>query len=96
MRKLLEADLAHPERCLRDIVALSTLPALWLGADTVRMAESLAAALYATLGAEFVYVCLEETPAPISVAQIDRYRTDPALAASLGPAIIAWAREHDP
>ena len=96
MRKLLEADLAHPERCLRDIVALSTLPALWLGADTVRMAESLAAALYTTLGADFVYVCLEESPAPIAVAQVDRYRTDAALAASVGPSIIAWAREHDP
>jgi signal transduction histidine kinase/CheY-like chemotaxis protein len=96
VRKLLDADLSHPERCLRDIVALSTLPALWLGADTVRMAESLAAALYSTLGAQFVYVRLEETPAPVCIAQVDRYRTDPALAAAVGPDIIAWAREHDP
>ena len=96
MRKLLGADLAHAEHSLRDIVALSTLPALWLGADTVRMAESLAAALYTTIGADFVYVCLEDSPAPVAVAQVDRYRTDAALAASVGPRIIAWAREHDP
>jgi signal transduction histidine kinase/CheY-like chemotaxis protein len=96
VRKLLDPEVAHPERYVRDIVALSTLPALWLGATTVRMAESLAAALYATIGAQFVYVRLEESPAPISVAQIDRYRTDAALAASLGPTILAWAREHDP
>jgi signal transduction histidine kinase/CheY-like chemotaxis protein len=96
VRKLLDAEVAHPERYVRDIVALSTLPALWLGADTVRMAESLAAALYSTIGAHFVYVRLEESPAPISVAQVDRYRTDASLAATLGPTIIAWAREHDP
>ena len=35
-------------------------------------------------------------PQPIAVAQVDRYRTDAALAASVGPRVIAWAREHDP
>ena len=47
--------------CLRDTVALSTLPALWSGAEPVRIAESLAAALCTTLGSKFVYVAVITT-----------------------------------
>lgn len=41
---------------LRDIVALSTLPAMWWGADPLRISESLAASLFATLNPQFVWV----------------------------------------
>jgi len=85
-------------RCLRDIVALATLPAIWSGAEPLRIAESLAAALFTNLGAEFVYVSLtggSDRP-PITIAQVDRYETSPALAASVGPVIVQWARSSDP
>jgi PAS domain S-box-containing protein len=86
------------DRSLRDVLALSTLPAVWLGAEPVRVAESLAAALFTTLQPELVFVCLEAPAAgsQVSVAQTDRYRTDAALAESLRESVFAWARTHDP
>ena len=88
---------ADEDRCLRDIVALSTLPAIWSGAEPPRIAESLAAALFATLGPELVYVSLAEGPRrpPAAVAQIDRHETSSAVAASLGPVILEWVRSRD-
>jgi PAS domain S-box-containing protein len=83
---------------LREIVALATLPAIWFGAEPLRIGESLASALFTTLGAEFVYVSLADGSdrPPTAVAQLDRYETSPALAASVGPAISQWVRSRDP
>ena len=83
---------------LRDIVALSMLPAIWAGAPPERIAESLAAALFTTLDARLVYVSFtDEYNQPFAaVAQVDRYRASPTLAARIGPAIFEWAQQHDP
>ena len=45
-----------------------------------------------------MYVALHEPrgEAPTCVAQTDFYQTDPQLAAELGPALLAWARQRDP
>jgi PAS domain S-box-containing protein len=89
---------AWVNRCLRDLVALSTLPAIWSGADLIRIGESLAASLFTTLVPDFVYICItngEEAPS-VAVAQTDRYETSPALAERIGPPILDWARTHDP
>jgi C4-dicarboxylate-specific signal transduction histidine kinase len=45
-------------RCVRDLVALSALPAMWKGYEPGRIAESAASALVSMLGAEFVYLGL--------------------------------------
>ena len=45
-------------RCVRDLVALQALPAMWKGYEPGRIAESAASALVSMLGAEFVYVRL--------------------------------------
>jgi signal transduction histidine kinase len=45
-------------RCVRDLVALSALPAMWKGYEPGRIAESAASALVSMLDAEFVYVGL--------------------------------------
>src|SRR4029077_2321813 len=45
-------------RCIRDLVALSALPARWKGYEPGRIAESAASALVSMLGAEFVDVGL--------------------------------------
>ena len=45
-------------RCIRDLVALSALPAMWKGYEPGRIAKSAASALVSMLGAEFVYVGL--------------------------------------
>jgi signal transduction histidine kinase len=98
MFRLELTDAEDANRCLRDIVALSTLPALWVGAEPLRVAESLAAALFTTIGADLVYVWIAERPggAPITLAQTGRYTTDEALAEQLGPDIVRWSRTHDP
>jgi PAS domain S-box-containing protein len=95
---LADADAATLRRCLCDVLALSTLPALWAGAQPLRMAESLAAALFTMLSADFVYVALIEPRggALASVAQTDCYESDPQLAAALGPELLDWTRRHDP
>jgi signal transduction histidine kinase len=45
-------------RCIRDLVALSALPAMWKGYEPGRIAEIAASTLVSMLGAEFVYVGL--------------------------------------
>ena len=86
------------DNLLRDVVSLSTLPAIWTGADPVRVAESLAASLFTMLDAEFVYVALalSESSPPLAVAQTGRHTTDEALAQQIGPTVLEWARAHDP
>ena len=88
---------AAANRSLRDVIALSTLPAMWLGAEAPRVAESLAAALYTTVGAEVVFIAVKGGDEKLAVvAQTDRYITDAALAAQLEPLILEWIRGSDP
>jgi two-component sensor histidine kinase/CheY-like chemotaxis protein len=85
------------DRQLRDVVALSTLPAMWLGGDPARVAESLAAALFTTVGADLVYVGLDCADGELwQAAQVGRYEVSPSVARELGPAIREWAQSHGP
>jgi PAS domain S-box-containing protein len=86
------------DNSLRDVVALSTLPAIWTGAEPLRIAESLAGSLFTMLDPEFVYVSfvLNDSPAPVTIAQTGRHEADQALAEQIGPAVLEWARTHDP
>jgi PAS domain S-box-containing protein len=52
------SDPAELQRCVRDLVALSTLPALWKSYDPQQIADSVAAALVSMLDADFVCVTL--------------------------------------
>lgn len=91
-------DAGPADRCLRDVVALSTLPAMWLGAEPLRVAESLAASLFTTLDPEFVYVSFTDVSGkpPIAVVQTDRYGVSSRIADRIGAPILEWARTHDP
>jgi PAS domain S-box-containing protein len=51
-------DVASLRRCVRDLVALSTLPAIWKDYDPRQIADSVAAALVSMLDADFVYIAL--------------------------------------
>lgn len=54
-------ELSEPHvlrRCIRDLVALSTLPAIWKDYNPRQIADSMAAALLSMLNAEVVYVAL--------------------------------------
>src|ERR1700724_2673532 len=52
------SDPRQLRRCIRDLVALSTLPALWRFYDPEQIADSVAAALVSMLDADFVYIAL--------------------------------------
>jgi signal transduction histidine kinase len=55
-------DAALLRRCLSDVVALSTLSAIWAGASRATIANGLAEVLQDTLGADFILVSLPEVP----------------------------------
>jgi hypothetical protein len=52
------SEALEPRRCVRDLVALSALPAMWKGFEPSRIAESAASTVISMLDAEFVYVGL--------------------------------------
>ena len=56
-------------RCVRDLVAISALSAVWTGYDPPRIAESLADVLLSALRAEFIYIRVKgrSDEAPIEV-----------------------------
>ena len=58
---------ADLRRCVRDLVALTALPAVWVGYRPLKMAENLADALLTMLRLDFVYVHL--TPAAHAAPQ---------------------------
>ena len=93
----LESDPQTATRCLRDVVALATLPAIWSGAAPLRIAESLAASLFPMPDPVFVYgsfTGIDGKP-PIVIAQTDRYATSPSLAAKITDSIVNQARVGD-
>ena len=94
----LEQGRELPDKALRDVVALSTLPAIWTGAEPLRIAESLAASLFTMLDPEFVYVAfvLGDSSQLVSIAQTGRYETDQAVADHIGPTVLQWSLAHDP
>src|ERR1700712_5273253 len=64
------ADEVHRLRnTMRDLVALSTLPAVWAGYAPDRIAESLAEILLSTLSLDLVYVLVRDERTEIEVAR---------------------------
>ena len=55
------ADVTRLRRCISDVVAVSTLSAIWAGASRATIADSLASVVRDTLDADFVLVRLHET-----------------------------------
>src|ERR1700753_4225170 len=51
---------AHLRRCVRDLVALSSLPALWVKADASQIADSLGQLAVSILDVDFVCVFLHD------------------------------------
>ena len=65
-------ELSEPQelrRCIRDLVALSTLPAIWKDYNLLQIADSVAAALLSMLNADVIYVSVpglrDETAADV-------------------------------
>jgi PAS domain S-box-containing protein len=68
------SDPTELRRCMRDLLALSALPAILKSYDPYQMADSIAAALVSMLDSEFVYISLHGTrDGPlIEIARTDR------------------------
>src|SRR5947209_3280505 len=79
-------------RCVRDLVALSTLPTVWAHADTLGIGRSLAEVLLRILTVDFVYVRLNGlSGGPPREAARTRYRAEPeSRAQEIGRALVPW------
>lgn len=64
-------NLADANHCIRDLVALSTLPALWAGGDLPRVAQGIGDCLFGMLRPVLVYVGLKD-PAGALTAEVAR------------------------
>jgi PAS domain S-box-containing protein len=93
-------------RAMRDLVALSTLPAIWIGLDDEGVARSLADVLLSTLSLDLIYVRLPKRTGKDAV-EVVRSRQqpdlegDPAVRTALAPLLNASRGEaapsiHDP
>jgi C4-dicarboxylate-specific signal transduction histidine kinase len=59
-RESSERPEAELRRCLRDVVALSTLPMIWIGANPEQIANSLAQLIVSVVDVEFAWVTMSE------------------------------------
>ncbi len=86
-------------RCLSDVVALSTLSAVWAGATRAKIAESLAQVLHETLGTDVVYVGLRDAAgsgaAPCDSACQSRFVDDSACD-DVRAAVAPWLAQPGP
>jgi signal transduction histidine kinase len=91
-REILSDDSRDLRRCLRDLVALSALPAVWIGYDTRRIAESLADVLLGLLRLDFIYVCVKTDRPDVSleVARTEEGLHTPGQAQLLRRALAPW------
>ena len=94
-------ELHRLRRTMRDLVALSTLPAVWTGLDTEAIGKSLAEVLVRTLSLDLVYIRLKGA-GPEEVIEIIRgkHGVDAAAAeavkAALKPLLSADASDTPP
>jgi signal transduction histidine kinase/ActR/RegA family two-component response regulator len=93
-------NLAEAQTFIRDIIALSTLPAMWMGARPDRIGESLLAVLETTVHPVVSYIGIPALPGTagraVERAFIGGRAAGTEETARLGEAARDWARTHDP
>jgi PAS domain S-box-containing protein len=77
-------------RCIRDLVALSTLPSIWTSYNPQQIADSIAAALLSMLAADFVYISL---PSGEREQITETIRVGKAIASNSGKMILTALRD---
>src|SRR6516164_115199 len=79
-------------RTMRDLVALTALPAVWAGYRTSQVAEALAEALLSTLHLDLVYLCLpgQMEGQKIEVARTPGGPATPDETRDIGRALAPW------
>ncbi len=84
-------------RCVRDLIAVSTLPVVWGNAQPLSISQGLAEVLLRILAADFIYVRLHGwgNGHPLEVVRT-RQRTEPeGHAQEIGMALEPWLRFED-
>jgi PAS domain S-box-containing protein len=84
------SDLQELRRCIRDLVALSTLPAIWTNYNPRQVADSIAAALLSMLAADFVYIMLPSSKGEPSTETI---HVKTSIGSDVGKTILAVLRD---
>jgi PAS domain S-box-containing protein len=79
-------------RCVRDLVAISALSAVWTGYDPPRIAESLADVLLSALRAEFIYIRVRSRSdeAPIEVVHPKQRMGSADQVQQIATAVAPW------
>jgi hypothetical protein len=79
-------------RTVRDLVALTALPAMWIGHPLERIADSLADALFASLRPNFVYLRLQSSPpgSSVELTLTANWRDTGRRAQEVGAALAPW------
>lgn len=85
---------------VRDVIALSTLPAIWMGANHDRIGESLLAVLQTTLRPAISYIrippLIEGETEALEVAYVDGEQASTEQIDGIRKAICQWAAQSDP
>src|SRR4051794_8224372 len=91
------SDVRQLRRGLRDLAALTALPAVWTGSDPRRIAESLAGALFHMLRLELVYILVRDRAYenPVEVAHTARGPAPTTQAEEVGRALDPWLDTGD-
>lgn len=88
------SDPQELRRCIRNLVALSTLPAHWTGYGPTEIADSVAAALVSMLEASFVYITLPTNGEEPNVVAHIGAQSSLGVAETIGRAITQdWFRD---
>jgi PAS domain S-box-containing protein len=92
-----DARVLEAQRHVRDVVALSTLPVVWLGANPDRIAESLLAALDSTIEPKIAYIdlAMDEGQFAVKAAHIDQ-QPHAELPEEVCSRLREWALAHGP
>jgi PAS domain S-box-containing protein len=91
------SDETRSHRTIRDLVALSTLPAIWVNHQPLQVAESLADVLLNTFHLDFVYLRLHRETAgyALEVARTGHRPTRSGQAEAIGRALAPWLEHAD-
>src|ERR1044072_5455459 len=81
-------------RRVRDLVAISALPAVWIGYDPPHIAESLADVLLSALRADFIYIRVggRSDEVPIEVTRTKQWAETGDQAQEIAAAVAPWLK----
>src|SRR5688572_20575422 len=91
-------DVSSLRRGMRDLVALTALPAIWAGRQPRDVAEGLADVLITILRLDLVYICFKEPPegVPVEIVRAGQELITGEQAAEIGKNFAPWLKANPP